>query len=55
MKFPLHVGDALFTFTPDKIILDELKAEFGKSNLMLSGHVYNYNSILVEKRCTDQG
>lgn len=48
VAFPIHVDDALFTFDADKIILSRFKAEFGKSNVILSGHLYNYMPYLLK-------
>ena len=42
IAFPVHIDDALFTFNADKIILSRFAAEFGKSNITLTGHLYNY-------------
>ncbi len=42
IAFPIHIDDAFFTFAPDKIVLNRFQAEFGKSNVTLSGHLYNY-------------
>ena len=49
IAFPIHIDDALFTFTPDKIVLNRFQAEFGKSNISLSGHLYNYIPYLLRK------
>jgi len=55
LAFPIHVDDALFTFSPDKIILNSFKAEFGKSNVNLSGHLYNYIPYLLRKDAPIKG
>ena len=47
VTFPIHIDDALFTFTPDKIVLNRFQAEFGKSNVTLSGHLNNYMPYLL--------
>jgi hypothetical protein len=47
IAFPIHIDDALFTFTPDKIVLNRFQAEFGKSNISLSGHLFNYIPYLL--------
>src|ERR1700756_270166 len=47
IAFPIHIDDALLTFTPDKIVLNRFKAEFGKSNVALSGHLYNYIPYII--------
>lgn len=47
ITFPIHVDDALFSFTPDKIVLNRFQGEFGKSNVALSGHLYNYIPYLL--------
>ena len=47
IAFPIHIDDALFAFTPDKIVLNRFQAEFGKSNITLSGHLYNYIPYLL--------
>jgi AsmA protein len=43
------VDDALFTFNSHKIELTRFKAEFGKSNIGLTGHLYNYIPFLLKK------
>jgi AsmA protein len=49
IAFPIHVDDALFTFNSHKIELTRFKAEFGKSNIGLTGHLYNYIPFLLKK------
>ncbi len=49
MTHPLHVDDALLTFTPDKIVLNRFIAEFGYSNITLSGHLFNYMPYLLRR------
>jgi AsmA protein len=49
LAFPIHIDDALLTFTSHKIELSRFKAEFGKSNLALTGHLYNYVPYLIKK------
>ncbi len=48
IAFPIHIDDALLTFNADKIILTRFAAEFGKSNVTLSGHLYNYIPYLIK-------
>jgi hypothetical protein len=48
VKFPIHLDDAFFKFTPDKIILKRFTAEFGKSNVTLKGHLRNYIPWLLK-------
>jgi hypothetical protein len=48
IAFPVHVDDALFTFDDDKIILSRFQAEFGKSNIVMSGHLYNYIPFIIK-------
>jgi hypothetical protein len=48
MAEPVHIDDALFTFTPDKIVLNKFIGEFGKSNVTLAGHLYNYIPYLLK-------
>jgi hypothetical protein len=55
INVPVHIDDALFSFTPDKIILDKFKAEFGKSNITLSGHLYNYIPYLLKNSAPIKG
>lgn len=52
---PVHVDDALFTFTPDKIVLNRFSAEFGKSNVQLSGHLFNYIPYLLRPEAPING
>ena len=47
IAFPIHIDDALLTFASDKIVLNRFKAEFGKSNVTLGGHLYNYIPFLI--------
>ncbi|MGZ4100140.1 MAG: hypothetical protein ACXVNM_14735, partial [Bacteroidia bacterium] len=55
IAFPVHIDDALFTFTSHKIELTRFKAEFGKSNLSLSGHLYNYIPYLIKNNASIKG
>jgi hypothetical protein len=55
INFPVHVDDALLTFDDDKIILSRFKAEFGKSNVALSGHLYNYIPYLIRSDAPIKG
>ena len=55
VAFPIHIDDALFTFTPDKIVLNRFAAEFGKSNVTLSGHLYNYIPYLLKNDASING
>jgi len=55
INVPIHIDDALFSFTPDKILLDKFKAEFGKSNITLSGHLYNYIPFLLKNNAPIKG
>ncbi|HWY36938.1 MAG TPA: AsmA-like C-terminal region-containing protein [Bacteroidia bacterium] len=55
LAFPVHIDDALFTFDADKIILSRFKAEFGKSNVALSGHLYNYIPYLLKSDAPIKG
>ncbi len=55
IAFPIHVDDALFTFDADKIILSRFIAEFGKSNVKLSGHLYNYMPYLLKPGSSIKG
>jgi hypothetical protein len=48
VKFPIHLDDAFFKFTPDKIVLKRFTAEFGKSNVTLKGHLRNYIPWLLK-------
>lgn len=49
VAFPIHIDDALFTFNSHKIELTRFKAEFGKSNVALTGHLYNYIPFVLKK------
>jgi len=55
IAFPIHIDDALFTFTPDKIVLNRFQAEFGKSNIILSGHLYNYIPYIIRNDAPIKG
>jgi hypothetical protein len=55
IAFPIHIDDALFTFSPDKIILNRFQAEFGKSNVTLSGHLYNYMPYIIRNDAPIKG
>ncbi|HXB39784.1 MAG TPA: AsmA-like C-terminal region-containing protein [Bacteroidia bacterium] len=55
VAFPIHVDDALFTFTPDKIVLTRFQAEFGKSNVTLTGHLFNYIPYLLKNDAPIKG
>jgi len=55
IAFPIHIDDALFTFTPDKIVLSRFQAEFGKSNVTLSGHLFNYIPYLLKNDAPIKG
>ena len=50
-----HLDDALFTFNPDNIVLERFQAEYGKSNLSLSGHLYNYIPFLLRNSAPIKG
>ncbi|MBS1646385.1 MAG: AsmA family protein [Bacteroidetes bacterium] len=47
IAFPIHIDDALLSFNAHKIDLTRFKAEFGKSNLLLGGHVYDYVPFII--------
>lgn len=55
IAFPIHIDDALFTFNSDKIELTRFKAEFGKSNVSLTGHLYNYIPFLIKNDAPIKG
>ncbi|HTA63043.1 MAG TPA: AsmA-like C-terminal region-containing protein [Bacteroidia bacterium] len=55
IAFPIHIDDALFTFTPDKIVLNRFQAEFGKGNVTLSGHLYNYIPYIIKNNAPIKG
>jgi hypothetical protein len=55
IAFPIHVDDALFTFNSHKIELTRFKAEFGKSNVSLTGHLYNYVPFIFKKDAVLKG
>ncbi|MBS1651828.1 MAG: AsmA family protein [Bacteroidetes bacterium] len=48
LAFPLQINDALLSFDDDKIILSRFVSEFGKSNISLSGHLFNYMPFLLK-------
>jgi hypothetical protein len=48
VAFPIHIDDALLTFNADKIVLTRFVAEFGKSNITLTGHLYDYIPYLIK-------
>ncbi len=45
---PVAIKDALFTFTPTKIVLERFTGKFGKSNVTLTGNISNYMSFLTQ-------
>lgn len=55
IAFPIHVDDAFFTFSPDKIVLNRFQAEFGKSNVTLSGHLFNYIPYIIRNDAPIKG
>lgn len=55
IAFPIHIDDALFTFNSHKIELTRFKSEFGKSNISLTGHLYNYVPFLLKKDAVLKG
>ncbi|MHB8259290.1 MAG: AsmA family protein [Bacteroidia bacterium] len=55
IAFPVHIDDALFTFTSHKIVLTRFQAEFGKSNVSLSGHLYNYIPYILKNDAPIKG
>ncbi|MBS1636176.1 MAG: AsmA family protein [Bacteroidetes bacterium] len=55
IAFPIHIDDALFTLNAHKIELTRFKAEFGKSNVSLTGHVYDYVPFLLKKDASIKG
>ena len=55
LAFPIHIDDAFFTFTPDKIVLNRFVSEFGKSNVALSGHLYNYIPYIIRNDAPIKG
>ena len=55
IAFPIHIDDAFFTFAPDKIVLNRFQAEFGKSNITLSGHLYNYIPYIIRNDAPIKG
>jgi hypothetical protein len=55
LTFPFHLDDALLTFTPEKIELDRFKAEYGYTNIALSGHLYNYMPFFLKHDSPIQG
>jgi AsmA protein len=44
---PIRIKDALFSFTPTKIVLKKMDGKIGKGTLNLTGDLYNYMSFLV--------
>ena len=39
---PLLINDALFTFTPTKVVLESLAGRFGRSTVSVHGDLFNY-------------
>ncbi len=39
---PLSVSDAIFSFTPSKVVLEKLNGKLGRSTISMTGELYNY-------------
>ncbi len=50
IKNPIEISKALLTFTPEKIILEEMEARLGKSNVKLKGDISNYMAFATESK-----
>ncbi len=48
IKNPIKISSALLTFTPAKIILENLTGKLGKSNVKLSGDISNYMAFATQ-------
>jgi hypothetical protein len=47
---PIKIDNALFTFTPAKIILENLEGKLGKSNVKLNGDITNYMAFATNSK-----
>ena len=45
---PVRISSALFTFTPAKIILENLDGKFGKTHVKLNGDISNYMAFVTQ-------
>jgi len=45
---PILLHEALFTFTPEKIILEKFEGKFGKTNVSIKGDLSDYMAFLTE-------
>ncbi|HSZ26191.1 MAG TPA: AsmA family protein [Cytophagaceae bacterium] len=45
---PISIKDALFTFTPTKIVLNKFVSKFGKSNVNITGDLFNYMAFVTK-------
>jgi len=48
VKNPISINNAVFTFTPSKIILENLEGKFGKSSVKIKGDISNYMSFVTK-------
>ncbi|MDB5255883.1 MAG: outer rane assembly protein [Chitinophagaceae bacterium] len=46
IKQPIHIKDAYFTFTPEKIVMERFVSKFGKSHVSMTGDLTNYMSFI---------
>jgi hypothetical protein len=50
VKAPVKINTALFTFTPNRIVLENLEAKLGKTNMKLNGDITNYMAFATKSK-----
>jgi len=50
IKNPIKISTALFTFTPAKVILENMEGSFGKSNVKIHGDISNYMAFATQSK-----
>jgi AsmA protein len=50
IKNPVSISNALLTFTPAKIILENLEGKLGKSNVKIKGEISNYMAFATQSK-----
>jgi AsmA protein len=50
VQAPILINNALFTFTPNKIVLESLEGKLGKTNVHLNGDITNYMAFVTQSK-----
>lgn len=50
LQAPVLISKALFTFTPNKIVLENLDGKFGRTNMKLNGDITNYMAFATQSK-----